>query len=248
MLAPLAVLSVGAVLAGMVWYTPFFGDHAAMQRFFAIPGAHEEAGDHGAGAEGVPADNVPGEAALAEGAQPAEAETAAGDHAIVAETENAAGEHAIVAQPGEGGIYMAADNHVLEDAHGAPIWVRTAAFWAMLLGLGVAWLFYIRRTDLPAKLAQNQRPLYNFLYNKWYFDEVYDWAFVRPAKRLGRFLWTRGDGSVIDGGINGLALGIVPFFSRLAGRAQSGYLFHYAFAMVVGVVVLITWMTLGGGS
>ncbi len=118
----------------------------------------------------------------------------------------------------------------------------------MLLGFLVAFQFYIRRPDLPGKLAENQRPLYLFLLNKWYFDEIYDFLFVRPAKWLGGFLWRRGDGNVIDGGINGLAMGIIPFFTRLAGRAQSGYIFTYAFAMVLGIVVLITWMTLGGGA
>jgi NADH-quinone oxidoreductase subunit L len=102
---------------------------------------------------------------------------------------------------------------------------------------------------MPARLAENNRPLYLFLLNKWYFDEIYDAIFTRPAKALGRFLWRRGDGGVIDGTINGIALGIVPFFTRLAGRAQSGYIFTYAFAMVIGIVVLVTWMSfIGGGS
>ena len=118
----------------------------------------------------------------------------------------------------------------------------------MLAGLLIAWLMYIRRPELPGRLAAAQRPLYLFLLNKWYFDEIYDAVFVRPARRLGRFLWKKGDGKVIDGTINGIAMGIVPFLTRLAGRAQSGYLFHYAFAMVLGVAVLITWMTIGGGA
>ena len=102
---------------------------------------------------------------------------------------------------------------------------------------------------MPARLADNNRPLYLFLLNKWYFDEIYDAIFVRPAKALGRFLWRRGDGCVIDGAINGIAMGIVPFFTRLAGRAQSGYIFTYAFAMVIGIVVLVTWMSfIGGGN
>ena len=102
---------------------------------------------------------------------------------------------------------------------------------------------------MPARLAENNRPLYLFLLNKWYFDEIYDAIFIRPAKALGGVLWRRGDGGVIDGTINGIALGIVPFFTRLAGRAQSGYIFTYAFAMVIGIVVLVTWMSfIGGGS
>ena len=101
--------------------------------------------------------------------------------------------------------------------------------------------------SLPRRLAEQQRTLYNFLLNKWYFDEIYAFLFVRPAQWLGRFLWKRGDTNTIDGGINGLAMGIIPFITRLAGRAQSGYIFHYAFAMVLGLVVLITFVTLSAG-
>ena len=119
---------------------------------------------------------------------------------------------------------------------------------AMLLGLATAYLFYIKRTDLPRRLAEANPGLYQFLLNKWYFDEVYDFLFVRPAKALGAFLWKRGDGNVIDGSINGVAMGIVPFFTRLAGRAQSGYIFTYAFAMVIGIAVFVTWMSFTGGG
>jgi len=137
---------------------------------------------------------------------------------------------------------------VIHEAHGVPAWVKVSPFVAMILGLALAFQFYIRRPDLPGRLAANQRPLYLFLLNKWYFDEVYDVLFVRSAKWLGGFLWKRGDGVVIDGSINGIAMGIVPFFTRLAGRAQTGYIFTYAFAMVLGIAVLVTWMTLSGGA
>ena len=80
-------------------------------------------------------------------------------------------------------------------------------------------------------------------------DECEDPDVLRkPARWLGRALWKGGDGAVIDGGINGLAMGIIPFFTRQLGRLQSGYIFHYAFAMVLGIVVLVTWMTLGAGG
>ena len=69
-----------------------------------------------------------------------------------------------------------------------------------------------------------------------------------PAGWLGRLFWRRGDGNIIDGGINGLAMGIIPWFTRMAGRAQSGYLFHYAFAMVLGIALLITIATLSFGG
>ncbi|MEL6840510.1 MAG: NADH-quinone oxidoreductase subunit L, partial [Pseudomonadota bacterium] len=79
-------------------------------------------------------------------------------------------------------------------------------------------------------------------------DEIFDFIFVKPAIALGRILWKQGDTNAIDGGINGVAMGIIPFFTRLAGRAQSGYIFSYAFAMVLGIAVLLTWVTLFGGA
>ena len=175
-----------------------------------------------------------------------QAEGAAGEEHAEGAAE---GEHhyVFVGEPGEGALYMAPDNTVLEDAHEVPKWVKASPFIAMLLGLGLAWQMYIRRPEWPAQLARNQRHLYAFLLNKWYFDEIYDSIFVRPMRGAAGFLWKRGDGSVIDGAINGLALGVVPFFSRLAGRAQSGYLFHYAFAMVLGIVLIITWLMIQGG-
>ena len=148
----------------------------------------------------------------------------------------------------EGAIFMHPDNHVMDDAHHAPAWVKVSPFIAMLIGLATAFWFYIVNPEMPRRLAEMQRPLYLFLLNKWYFDEIYEFLFVNPAKAIGRFLWKRGDGDVIDGTLNGVAMGAVPWFTRLAGRAQSGYIFTYAFAMVIGVVVLITWMVLSGGA
>ncbi|ARU01100.1 NADH-quinone oxidoreductase subunit L [Yoonia vestfoldensis] len=153
----------------------------------------------------------------------------------------------LVGAPGEGAIHAREGNHVLNDAHEVATWVRLAPFFAMLGGLALAWQMYIRRPEWPAQLARQQAPLYNFLLNKWYFDELYQVIFVRPALALGRFLWKQGDTKTIDGGINGIAMGIIPFFTRLAGRAQSGYLFTYAFAMVLGITVLLTIVTLSGG-
>ena len=150
--------------------------------------------------------------------------------------------------PGDAGVYMAPENTVIHEAHYVPTWVKLSPFIAMLLGFVVAFQFYIRNPSLPKRLAENQRPLYLFLKNKWYFDEIYNFIFVQPALWVGRQLWKRGDGDVIDGTINGVSMGIVPFITRLAGRAQSGYIFTYAFAMVIGIAVLITWMSLSGGA
>ncbi|MEL6680680.1 MAG: proton-conducting transporter membrane subunit, partial [Pseudomonadota bacterium] len=147
----------------------------------------------------------------------------------------------------EGGDHHDSDA-VLYNYHYVPTWVKLSPFIAMLLGLGTAYMMYIRHPDWPAKLAQNQRPLYLFLLNKWYFDEIYNVVFVKPAMWVGRFLWKQGDGATIDGGINGLAMGIIPFFTRLAGRAQSGYVFHYAFAMILGIGAIVTWFVITGGA
>ncbi|HUF55652.1 MAG TPA: NADH-quinone oxidoreductase subunit L [Thermohalobaculum sp.] len=145
-------------------------------------------------------------------------------------------------------IFASETNHVLHDAHDVPWLVKLSPFLAMLVGLGTAYWFYIASPALPARLAERHRPLYEFLLNKWYFDELYDLIFVRPAMWIGRMLWKKGDGATIDGAINGLAMGLVPWLTRYAGRAQSGYLFHYAFAMLIGLSLLITWFAIAGGG
>ena len=233
MLIPLAVLGLGAILAGMVWYKSFFGHTDQVATFYGIP--YAEASEHG----GEHAEDK------AHGGDHGEAQAEGGHGAEVK-----GGEHHYVfaGQPGEGALYIAPDNTLLDDAHKVPYWVKTSPFAAMLLGFLVAYWFYIVNPEMPKRLAENQRPLYLFLKNKWYFDELYDVIFVIPAKWIGGFFWKRGDGDVIDGSLNGVAMGIIPFFTRLAGRAQSGYIFTYAFAMVIGIAVLVTWMTLSGGA
>jgi len=139
-------------------------------------------------------------------------------------------------------------NTVLHEAHSVAAWVKASPFIAMVIGFVLAWWFYIINPSIPSSLAKRNAGLYQFLLNKWYFDELYDFLFVRPAKRLGHFLWKRVDGTVIDGTINGISLRIIPFLTRLAGRAQSGYLYHYAFAMIVGVVLIISWFAVTGGA
>ncbi len=233
MLIPLGVLSLGAIFAGMIWFSSFFGHVDQVAKFYGIP--YGEPGAHAEASEGH------GETTAAEGHGEAKAEDAG---------HGGEGEHhyAFTGAPGEGALYIGPDNTVLDDAHNVPKWVKVSPFVAMLGGLIMALWFYIWNPSLPARLAENQRPLYLFLKNKWYFDELYNVIFVGPAKGIGRFLWKRGDGDVIDGGLNGVAMGIVPFITRLAGRAQSGYIFTYAFAMVIGIAVLVTWMTMSGGA
>ncbi|MEH6359100.1 MAG: NADH-quinone oxidoreductase subunit L [Amylibacter sp.] len=139
-------------------------------------------------------------------------------------------------------------NEVIHKAHAVANWVKVSPFIAMVLGFLLAYAMYIWKPTAPAALAKQQRGLYTFLLNKWYFDELYDLIFVRPTKALGTFLWKMGDGKIIDGTLNGLAMGIVPWLTRLAGRAQSGYVYHYAFAIFIGLVTIITWFTIGGSA
>jgi len=142
-------------------------------------------------------------------------------------------------------LYTGADNHILHEIHDAPVWVKASPFVAMLIGFVTAWYFYIRSPDTPRQLAADHRGLYAFLLNKWYFDELYDFLFVNPAKRLGRFLWKRGDGWLIDGfGPDGVSARVLDITGRIV-RLQTGYLYHYAFAMLIGVAALVTWMMLG---
>ncbi len=246
MLIPLGVLALGAVFSGMIWYNSFFGDEEKVRSWFGM----EAASPAVAGAEhGVTEDEAsPVEDHAATDAAPAEDHGAATDAAPAALAASETAPAAAAGAAPKGAIFMGPDNHVIHDAHNVPTLVKLSPFIAMILGFALALQFYILRPDLPGKLATQQRPLYLFLLNKWYFDEIYDFLIVRPSKWLGSFLWKRGDGDVIDGALNGVAVGLIPMLTRLAGRAQSGYLFHYAFAMVLGIGVLITWMTLGGGN
>ena len=246
MTIPLGVLAIGAIFAGMVWYKPFFGDHDSVVKFFHIPGAsHEASAEEGTDAA---ADHATAEAPVAQTTEAQTTEAPAAEHAATeAATEGeAAGEHAAVAAPVGGAIYMAPDNEVMNEAHAAPAWVKVSPFVAMLLGLIVSWFFYIANPSLPRRLAAQQRGLYQFLLNKWYFDEIYQFIFVRPTLWLGNVLWKKGDGDVIDGSINGVAMGLIPRLTRAAVRVQSGYLFHYAFAMVLGIVGLLIWVMMRG--
>jgi NADH-quinone oxidoreductase subunit L len=136
--------------------------------------------------------------------------------------------------------------HIIEDMHHIPESIAFLPTLMMAAGFVVSWLFYIRRPYLPVELANQQRLLYQFLLNKWYFDEFYDLIFVRPAKWIGRFLWKVGDGYIIDGfGPDGVSARVLDV-TRNVVRLQTGYLYHYAFAMLVGVAGLITYFMLFG--
>jgi NADH-quinone oxidoreductase subunit L len=144
-------------------------------------------------------------------------------------------------------LKFAESNHVLEDMEHVPYWIGILPTLMMVIGFAVAWQFYIRKPELPVELARQHETLYKFLLNKWYFDEIYDLLLVRPAIRLGRLLWKGGDGWLIDGfGPDGVSARVLDA-TRFAVRLQTGYLYHYAFAMLIGVAALITWFMFAGG-
>jgi len=129
-----------------------------------------------------------------------------------------------------------------------PEWVEIAPMALTVLGFAVAYYYYILHPELPAQLAARRGLVYTFLYNKWYFDELYDAIFVRPAMWLGRQFWKVGDGLIIDGlGPDGIAARVLDA-TRGAVRLQSGYVYHYAFAMLIGVVALATWFIVRGAG
>jgi NADH-quinone oxidoreductase subunit L len=137
-------------------------------------------------------------------------------------------------------------NTIINDMHHVPLAVMLTPTVMMALGFVVSWYFYIREPSIPVELARQHNVLYRFLLNKWYFDEIYDFLLVRPAKWLGTTLWKRGDGWLIDGfGPDGVSARVLDV-TRNVVRLQTGYLYHYAFAMLIGAAMLITYFMFAG--
>ena len=136
-------------------------------------------------------------------------------------------------------IYTHPDNHILEEIHHSPFWVKKIPLAMMIIGFIVATLFYLLLKNVPSFLSSKLSFIYNFLYNKWYFDELYNFIFVNPLKRIGNFLWLFFDKKIIDGfgpdGISSLVISI----SRNVSKIQTGYVYHYAFAMLIGLGFLL---------
>ena len=138
-------------------------------------------------------------------------------------------------------IKVLAENNSIEAAHHAPLWVKLAPLVVGLAGIALAYLMYMFRTELPGMLAARFRPVYLFLLNKWYFDELYDWLFVKRSWQAGLAFWQGGDRAIIDGyGPDGISA-VARLVAARAGRLQTGYVYHYAFAMLIGVVALVSW-------
>ncbi|MDB5407038.1 MAG: NADH:ubiquinone oxidoreductase subunit [Rhodospirillales bacterium] len=133
-------------------------------------------------------------------------------------------------------------------AHHVPAIISLLPLIAAVLGIATAYLCYMFRPEIPAIMARRFRGIYLFLLNKWYFDELYDAMIVRPVLALAYGLWKKGDGTVIDGfGPDGIA-SVTRGLAVRAGRLQTGYLYHYAFAILIGVVVMVSWYLLRIGG
>lgn len=145
----------------------------------------------------------------------------------------------------KGALFTSSNNHVMQNAHHVATWVEWLPFVVMVIGFVLAFLFYIIAPAIPRALANMFPWLYKFLLNKWYFDELYNVLFVRPAFVIGRFFWKVVDGKIIDGlGPNGIAARVMDTTKEVV-RMQTGYLYHYAFVMLIGIAALITWMMIG---
>ena len=222
MMAPLVPLAIGALFAGMALYGYFIGDKS--EQFWN--GALYAAEEHH--------------------------EAATDDHAVADDHGAAATSHAAATQPAAGDAH---DTAAADDSHGGghhdiPLWVLWAPFIAMLTGSFAAGWHYLRGDPLKPGMLREGGMIYAFLKNKWYFDEIYDFLLVKPALAFGRFLWKDGDGKTIDGvGPDGIAAAVAAGARRIV-KMQSGYLYHYAFAMLVGIAVLVTFILIraGGGQ
>ena len=143
-------------------------------------------------------------------------------------------------------LFLGPENHILEEMEHVPALVSLSPSLFMLGGLAIAYYMYLVDRTAPQRLATAFPALYRFLLNKWYFDELYDFLFVRPAFAIGRAFWKGGDGAIIDGfGPDGVSARVLDV-ARNAVRLQTGYVYHYAFAMLIGAAALTTWYLFGG--
>jgi NADH-quinone oxidoreductase subunit L len=138
-------------------------------------------------------------------------------------------------------IFVLPEDEVITAAHHVYNLVHWSPTLAAFLGIGLAYLLYMYQKSWPEKLSTTFKGVYIFLWNKWYFDVLYQWLFVDPSLKLGKILWEEGDQETINGlGPDGLAALSVAS-GRVLCRLQTGYIYHYAFAMIVGLVLMIGW-------
>ena len=221
MLVPLVLLAVGALFAGGVFKSDFVAKGALTFWGESLPAGPYAEGNYGHLVEGYGSADHGGAAADTHGADAADS---------------------------HGGEAAYGDDHGGEHAgHHPPTWVLILPVGVTLLGFVLSWYFYMMKPEIPRRMGENPGPLHRFLINKWYFDELYQATFMRGTALLGDFFWKVGDKRAIDGlGPNGVA-GTVMAGARRIARLQSGYVYHYAFVMLIGVLGLALWLIAGAG-
>jgi NADH-quinone oxidoreductase subunit L len=225
MLMPLAVLAVGAITAGMVFYGGFVGSahhHDSTEYHQVSEATHDISKDNNDTHE------------KAHDVNEDEHEYASDYHAkdrISWDKESFWGDS----------IFVLKENDTVEAAHNVPYWVKKSPIVAGLLGILLAYIIYMYREGTAAKLSSMFRPLYLLSFRKWYFDEIYDVLIVKNSFRIGNIFWRTGDKAIIDGygpdGLSALTVDISKRFSRM----QNGYIYHYAFVMIVGMICIVSW-------
>ena len=223
MIAPLLVLAAGAIFAGMIFYEPFVAGqaHESIVEGSEIQGPHLQKGEHKILLKEEFVMETEVEAPVYEGE----------------EGHGAWSRHDFWAKS----LYVLEDNDTLEAAHHVPEWVKWLPLVVGVLGIILAWIFYVRAPGLPSKITRAFSPIHRLLYNKWYFDEIYDHMLVRPVHMLGRIFWIKGDQNTIDrfgpDGTAGLSQKIAGHLSRF----QSGYIYQYAFVMIIALIGVVSW-------
>ncbi|MBY0423519.1 MAG: NADH-quinone oxidoreductase subunit L [Parvularculaceae bacterium] len=261
MLAPISLLAVGALAAGVAFYPAFVGKKQEAfwngAIYSAPTGAHGEAShadashgaQHAVSADAAKIDNLDvNDAKAALKADAAGAGAGPDLHAQVgAKIDNLpADDLKTAAKTVAGDVTSSEKAHSGE--HHVPAWVLWSPFVAMLIGASAAFYQYANPRPFRPGLLRPGGMIYEFFRNKWYFDELYDFLFVKPALWFGRFLWKEGDGKTIDGvGPDGIAATVAAGARRLV-LMQTGYVYHYAFAFLIGVAALLTWVVAGGGQ
>ena len=223
MLGPLVVLAVGALFAGLVFYQGFVGS------------AHH--GDHGVG-------HAAEEVAHADEEHTEDAHD--GEHGEEGHEED----HVALSKDvfWDDAIQVRAENDTVEAAHGVPFWVKKMPLIVGLLGIALAYLAYLLRPGLPEKIKSTFSAAHTLFFNKWFFDEIYDLLFVRTAYKLGKVFWYAGDQNTIDRlGPDGSAKATQKF-AGVISRLQSGFVYQYAFVMMIAVIALISWFVFRGGA
>ena len=236
MMIPLILLAVGAIFAGITFKDQFVGRNAFTFWEESLPAGPYAEGNYGDEYRASLAEDVlAGHTDLE--SESLEAAVGEGDASAPSQTTDSPAGAAASGEVGEA-----------HGGHHPPTWVLWTPLFVTVFGFALAWFLYVRHEGFGARLAARKGPLHSFLLNKWYFDELYHFVFVRGTAALGDIFWKVGDRRIIDGfGPNGFAASAMAAARRLS-RAQSGFLYHYAFVMLIGVVALTLWAMTGAGG